>query len=865
MFKKYQLKNGLKVLLVPSHKSPVLSIQMWVKTGSADEKKGEEGISHFIEHLVFKGSKKFQVGEIAAAVEGAGGELNAYTSFDQTVFYVTISKEFQHVGMEVISEMMGFPSFDQAEIDNEREVVIEEIKRSADSPHRQASRLLFSSVYKKHPYGIPVIGYTENIKTVSKKTLLKYFSSRYNPSNMTLVVAGDFEAPKMKKQVLEFFGGFPKNKLRVVKRTANSKQKKPAVVVETAPFNETIVHMAFPAPKASHKDIAALEVFALILGQGDSSRLNQRMRMQEHLVNYAGSSVFMARDPGFFAISMSLNEAELDQALPALEGEAIKALSEMPSEQEFRKALTNLASEQFYSLETVDGLARSFGHYQDLFGDPSYFTKFMKQVQALTPADIVKTARKYLCAGNGTMVVMSPADKVAVEKKVSDWFHNFNKSLLRLGSKKMSGSVKKPRRIQFVFNDPAKVREGVEKWDLPNGITLITRPSFETPVLSVRCASLGGSRLENESHQGATELLSRVWTAGCGSLSEAELNHRIEEMAASLSAFGGRNSEGLSMSCLRPFSKDVLGLLCDVWKEPAFEAAAIQREIKSMVEHVRLRKDNPAQVCILSFMKTMFRDHPYGRDPYGEESAIQKLDVDKVRNLYTQRSGLTIVASGALDSIEIRDLISESLGGLKIGDSKLKTHEVHYPKADELIYDSSEKQQSHIVFGFPALTLKDPDRYTLQVLQAILAGQGGRLFIELRDKASLAYSVSPLRMEGVEGGYFGAYIGCSPEKADTALKMMRTEFEKLVDKKVGSDELLRAQRYLIGKHDIELQKNSNITSALLFDHIYGIDYMETYHFAERIRAVTAESIQRVATKLFSQPSVTSLVGPTKPW
>src|SRR6185437_5049361 len=152
MFKKFQLKNGLNVLLVESHKSPVLSIQMWVKTGSADEKKGEEGISHFIEHLVFKGTEKFGVGEIAALVEGSGGELNAYTSFDQTVFYVTISKAFVETGLEVISEMMGFPEFDPAEIDNEREVVVEEIKRGNDSLGRRSSQLLFSANFKKHPY-----------------------------------------------------------------------------------------------------------------------------------------------------------------------------------------------------------------------------------------------------------------------------------------------------------------------------------------------------------------------------------------------------------------------------------------------------------------------------------------------------------------------------------------------------------------------------------------------------------------------------------------------------------------------------------------------------------------------------------------
>ncbi|WP_374031602.1 M16 family metallopeptidase [Bdellovibrio bacteriovorus] len=151
MSKKFQLKNGMKVLLLESHKSPVVSVQMWVKTGSADEKKTEEGISHFIEHLVFKGTRKYKVGEIAATVEGSGGELNAYTSFDQTVFYVTISKQFSDVALDVISEMMGYPTFDPQEIDNEREVVLEEIKRGQDSPGRRASQLLFTNVFQKKP------------------------------------------------------------------------------------------------------------------------------------------------------------------------------------------------------------------------------------------------------------------------------------------------------------------------------------------------------------------------------------------------------------------------------------------------------------------------------------------------------------------------------------------------------------------------------------------------------------------------------------------------------------------------------------------------------------------------------------------
>src|ERR1019366_7561888 len=159
------------------------------------------------------------------------------------------------------SEMMGFPEFDSGEINNEREVVIEEIKRSNDSPHRQASRLLFETMYKKHPYGIPVIAYENNIKSLSRKILVNYFNSRYNPKTMTLIIAGDFKSPEMKKKIDKYFGAFAKNKLRVVKRVKDAAIKKPALIIKTAPFAETIVHVAFPTPKASHKDIAALEVF----------------------------------------------------------------------------------------------------------------------------------------------------------------------------------------------------------------------------------------------------------------------------------------------------------------------------------------------------------------------------------------------------------------------------------------------------------------------------------------------------------------------------------------------------------------------------------------------------------------------------
>ncbi|MEQ1665065.1 MAG: pitrilysin family protein, partial [Bdellovibrionales bacterium] len=357
MTTKYQLKNGMNVLLIESHKSPVVAVQMWVKTGSADEEKGLEGISHFIEHLVFKGTKKYKVGEVAKAVETAGGDLNAYTSFDQTVFHVTLSKEFVDTGLDVVSQMMGFPTFDKIEIDNEREVVIEEIKRSQDNPHQQGSRLLFSTAYHEHPYRHPVLGFEKNIRDVTQEEIQKYFNARYVPQNMNLVIVGNFKTPEMKKKIVSYFGSFKKYPLKKVKRSVEPKQKQVRIAAKNIDFKECIMYLSWVTPKATHKDLAPLTLLAMILGQGDSSRLVQEIRNEKQLVNSIGSSLFSPKEPGFFAVSAALNPDKQKEVLNAVQSVLEKFLDSGPTQEEVNKSIQILESERYYSMETVDGLA----------------------------------------------------------------------------------------------------------------------------------------------------------------------------------------------------------------------------------------------------------------------------------------------------------------------------------------------------------------------------------------------------------------------------------------------------------------------------------------------------------------------------
>lgn len=862
MSKIFQLKNGLKVLLLESHKSPVVSVQMWVKTGSADEDKNQEGISHFIEHLVFKGTRKYKVGEIAAAVEGAGGELNAYTSFDQTVFYVTISKQFGDTALDVISEMMGFPTFDSQEVDNEREVVIEEIKRGQDSPGRRASQLLFSNVFKKSPYGIPVIGYERIIRKVSVKKIIDYYHSRYVPSNMFLVIAGDFDGKEMRKKVQSYFGDFKPFKLKKVKRKKEPVQKNIRIKYEKTEFKQTVAYVNWRIPDVQHKDIPALEVMCSILGQGDSSRLVKKLRIDQPLTNSVGAFAYSMQDDGLLAVSVNVEKENLKESLHGMIPEIVRMIEEPVSNEELQRAITNFASHEVYSLETVDNIARKAGSNQFYYDDPNYYQKYMKMVYSLTPADLQSVAKKYFKPDAFSVTMMSDMGNAEAQGVLKVFAKDLRESLKKSKLKKALKKFK-PQKFNVKAGVSGKT-PAPQRIVLKTGATLLIREQKETPYVAMKAALMGGVRIESESQPGITEMFSRNWLSGTKKFSEEEINLRVEEMAAGIGAFGGRNSAGLGMDFLSPFTGKMQEIYTDAFLNPTFPEKVLDREKVIMKNQIKARNDNPAQICMMKFMSMVFKDHPYSRDLLGTEETVDKINVSSLKSYYQKiahAKNLTFSVVGDVDTKEWVKYLEDLTSHLPRGERLSQNFKAPEIKKDQKSFIQLSKEQTHLILGYQGLTLTDPERYTLEIIQSVLSGQGGRLFIELRDKNSLAYSVSPMHMEGLECGYFGGYIGCSPEKASKAIEMMRAEFSKLASQKISPEELLRAQRYLIGRHDIDLQRKSAVGNAMLFDDIYGLDFRKSLDVAPLYFEVTADDILKLAQEIFSRPSVLSIVGP----
>jgi len=199
------LPNGLTLLLREAHVAPVANVQIWAKVGSADERPGEEGLAHFHEHMLFKGTERRGVGDVAGEVEGAGGRINAYTSFDVTVYYATLPSDALETGLDVLVDAVRHSIFDPLEVQREVEVVLEEIRRSQDSPGHVLSDLAFSTSYQVHPYRAQILGTAENVARFDEPMVRTFFRRWYTPDNLVVVAAGDFEAGKLAERIRHLF------------------------------------------------------------------------------------------------------------------------------------------------------------------------------------------------------------------------------------------------------------------------------------------------------------------------------------------------------------------------------------------------------------------------------------------------------------------------------------------------------------------------------------------------------------------------------------------------------------------------------------------------------------------------------------
>src|SRR5688572_30717056 len=329
----FRLENGLEVVLEENHAAPVVAFQAWVKVGSADEPPELAGIAHVFEHMLFKGTKKRGVGQIAQEVESAGGEINAWTSYDETVYHLVLASDFFDTGLDILADTLTSSSFDPQEFERERNVVLEEIKQGLDDPDRVAAQSLFQTAFDVHPYGRPIIGSEATVRRMKRDDLLSFFGKYYVAHNVTLVVVGDFDTTVARQKITAAFGGMSAGAPPPA-RARQPAQAAMRLASSGRDVKETQLLFGFRTPAIGHADIPALDLLAVVLGQGDSSRLNLEVVRNRQLATTASSYVFSARDPGLLGVGVSMPPGRVDEASRAVLGEILRlGLEEIGSQE----------------------------------------------------------------------------------------------------------------------------------------------------------------------------------------------------------------------------------------------------------------------------------------------------------------------------------------------------------------------------------------------------------------------------------------------------------------------------------------------------------------------------------------------------
>ena len=393
---KLELENGLIVLLEENHSAPVTAVNVWVKVGSACEREDEAGLAHVHEHMVFKGTSRHGVGEIARIIEAHGGDINAFTSFDQTVYHIVIASRFLDTALDILSDAMENALFDPQELEKELEVVLEEIRRGEDIPSRQLSERLFSAAYTHHPYRRPIIGYRETVKGFTREKVMDFYKRWYAPNNVVLVVVGDFDTPRIIPRIKETFGVLKSKPLPKCVDEKEPPQDKTRAFVFDKNVQEGYFALAFHIPNLMHEDIPAIDVLSSILGGGESSRLYRQVKEEKGLVTSIYSYAFTPKYPGIFMVGGTLDPEKASQTLSEVIKEAYRLKYEPVDYEELSRAKINIESDSVYAKETAQGQAQRIGYFEVVAGDYRYEGEYLKRVLQVSREDILRIANKYL-------------------------------------------------------------------------------------------------------------------------------------------------------------------------------------------------------------------------------------------------------------------------------------------------------------------------------------------------------------------------------------------------------------------------------------------------------------------------------------
>ena len=822
------LPNGLTLILDPDPAAPVVSSQLWVETGSLHE--GTllgSGVSHFLEHMVFKGGGRFGADELATTVQGAGGHWNAYTTFDRTVYYIDGPSSGLGTFLEVLAAMVFAPLIPEEEFEKEKDVIRREIDMGLDDPDDVASRLMFSTAFTADPRRHPVIGHRGLFDAITYADLTGYHRSRYTPDRCCLCISGDFDAAAVREKIGELFGGFVRGSGAEPVVPEDGVQLGPRRGRATFAIPASRITLAWKIPPLGHPDVPAYELAAAVLGRGRSARLYRRLREERELaLEISAWSWSQAGREGIFAVSAEAEPEKRDELIAAILAE----LAELPSsalDDELAKARRQIAASQFKTLTSASGRASDLASNWHEARDLDFTRRYLAALHATTVADVRRAVGK-LTEDQLTISILDPEEAPAP-------------ALLAPASRR---------------------RPEPECIILPNGATLALLPDPRVPILAAQVAVRAGLVSETEASSGVNTLLASTLPQGTIRHSAAELAGRLESLGATLGAATGNNALLVQLSGLAPDLAVLLPLLAEVLAEPAFHGDSIEREKASQLASLRESLEDPLATAFRLARYHLFNGRGYGLPALGTEASLahlNRLALSAHHSRHFQGTNLVLALAGDFDISEARDLLADGIGRLPEGTPWLPP--AASTASDFEIEAFLPKKQAVLALAYAGCSALAPERFALRMIQEWCSDMAGPLFTRIREELGLAYQVGATQFHGHDTGLFGFYMATDPSQVELAQAELTAEIARIASQGIPEEAFERVRATVLSSLAIGMQAPASIARLAAIDVLFGLPITHHREAAGIVQKLSPGDVKSAAGALLEKAPVTVRVLP----
>ena len=837
-----RLKNGLTVYIIKDARFPLVCTRLYVGTGSANERPDQAGISHVLEHMVFKGTKDRPKGQIAQDVEELGGYLNAATSFDMTYYLTDMPAKHWRTGMDVVRDMAFNATLDAEELESEKNVIVSELQGDDDEPRRRLFESLQVAGLKNSVYGRPIIGFEETIRAVTVQDLRDYIATWYQPQNMLLLVAGDIEPQQVLAHAEKLFGG--------LKNTADLTAPAPVdlihapggprVEVVRGPWSKVYLGLSLPVPGLPDIRSVDLDVLTYVLGGDGTSTFYRKYQYEKRLVDSIAMGNMGLKRAGLVYLTATLDMNNLESFWDGLTRDLAGLSGKDFPKDAIERARFNLADSVDRAGETLNGLASWRGTVQFELGGREGERNLRSALSTVDGLRLEEALRQWIRPERARVRVLVPQD-VQIPDLEAILDRNWKAAAAESAAPTAEAGAAASQTI-----------------DLGQGRTLILQRDATVPYVALSFRQGGGNALLVPQHQGLAELTARTLTDGYGDKDAQAVERWFSERAAQLSASAGLQTFAVDMSGPARFTHEYFQQLDSLLRSPRFEKKDMERQVQNMKAALARRQDNPQALLFARVRPFLFPQHCYGFDSLGTPANLDSFTRENLVNYWKRQSSLPWVltltgdfpAAGKAWAAQLPVPAAASSGGVSSPRwTEEKTLGIHAPG----------RNQAYLLQVFPTVPQDHPDAPALMLLDAILSGQSGLLFSKMRDEQGLGYTVTSFYQSLPEAGLMAFYIGTTPDKVEQARKGFAGIIEDVRQKPLPAALLEKGfnrleGEYYRGRQSLGARSTESATLAIL-----GLPETFRRDVLEKASRLTPADVQEAARKYLAPEACRELL------